>query len=104
MSAAGIEIVIGVGCTIGLLGAAIGSWASIHNTKGPRERAFVIRAVIYAWLLMIVIMLPFLYIGSAYFAFAWIPYTILMSVGISRWNKKQAQIRMEESQIINGGK
>ena len=102
MSAAGIEIVVCVGCTLGLLGAAIGSWVSIHNTKGPRERAFVIRSVIYAWLLMILIMLPFLFIGSAYFAFAWIPYTILMSIGVSYWNKKQAKIRKEESHNVVG--
>ena len=34
------------GGLIGLMGAAIGTYCSIRNTNGPRERAFVIRSAV----------------------------------------------------------
>jgi len=45
---------------------------------------------------MLLITLPFLFVGHMWFAFAWIPYTALMMFGVRYFNKKQAMIREEE--------
>jgi hypothetical protein len=40
------------GAVIGLAGGLVGAWAGIRNTKGPRERAFVLRAILLLWACM----------------------------------------------------
>ena len=37
------------GVAIGLIGGIIGTYFSIKNTSGPRERAFVIKACVVVW-------------------------------------------------------
>ena len=96
MSDSGLLIVVAAGCGIGLLGGVIGTWAGIRNTNGPRERAFAIKASLAAWVAMLLITLPFLFVGHMWIAFAWIPYTALMMFGVRYFNKKQAMIREEE--------
>ena len=36
-----------LGPVIGILGGAFGAWASIHNTKSPRERQFMVRMTLF---------------------------------------------------------
>ena len=36
------------GAVIGLAGGAVGTWFSIRNTNGPRERAFMVKAAAVA--------------------------------------------------------
>ena len=38
-----------IGSIMGLAGGALGTYASIKNTGGPRERQFMVRAAIAAW-------------------------------------------------------
>ena len=38
------------GAVIGLMGGVIGTYFSIKNTEGPRERAFMIRLSILGWI------------------------------------------------------
>ena len=86
------------GGIIGLMGGIVGSYFSVKNTKGPKEKAFVIRATLILWILVIIytgllISLPFpqkLYLM--------IPYGFILPLGIWYWNRTQQNIRTKESQ------
>lgn len=89
------------GGVIGFLGGLFGTWCSIKNTKGPRERAFMIKASVVCWIaiilfvgLMFALPVPFRY-------FLWIPYAILLPLGTRYWNRKQQLIRQQESQQMD---
>jgi len=86
-----------VGIVGGIAGGAIGTYFSIKNTNGPRERAFVIKASIVAWIAILAFLAGLLLLPSPYRYFLWGPYAILLPMGILTWNKKQAQIRREEA-------
>ena len=86
-----------VGAVIGLLGGAFGTYCSVKNTKGPRERAFMIKASLVCWLAVILLLTLSLALPPPYRYFLWIPYVILLPVGILSCNRTQQRIRQEES-------
>lgn len=86
-----------VGCVIGLAGGIIGTYFSIKNTNGPKERAFAIKASIVIWLVGGVFLALLFFLPSPYRYFLWIPYSILLPLGIIFGNKRLAQIRTQES-------
>jgi hypothetical protein len=85
-----------VGSALGVLGGAVGTYFSIKNTSGPKERSFVIRAAVVAWLVVLALVAGLLLIPRPYNWFLWIPYGVLLAVGIRHWNRKQAEIRNQE--------
>ncbi|MGH9369286.1 MAG: hypothetical protein ACRD3M_16625 [Thermoanaerobaculia bacterium] len=85
------------GSALGLLGGAIGTYFSIRNTRGPRERAFVVRASGIAWVAVTVFLAALLLLPSPYRFLLWIPYAILLPLGIWKWNRVQGRIREEEA-------
>ena len=87
-----------VGAVIGLLGGAFGTYCSVKNTKGPRERAFMIKASAMCWLAAILLLALALALPTPYRYFLWIPYVILLPIGILSCNRTQQRIRQEESQ------
>lgn len=86
------------GCILGLIGGMIGTFASIRNTSGPRERAFTIKASIVGWIVGLIFISLLLLIPSPWRFFLWLPYGILLPFGIITWNRTQQRIRAEESQ------
>ncbi|MDD4018762.1 MAG: hypothetical protein PHV28_12565 [Kiritimatiellae bacterium] len=91
-----IVAAVAAGCLIGLAGGVVGTWASIRNTKGPLERAFMVRASVVTWVaglaflaLMFLLPMPWRYL-------LWIPYGILLPLGIITGNRRQQRIREEE--------
>lgn len=86
------------GGIFGFLGGAIGTYFSIKNTKGPLERAFMIKASVITWLAVIIFLIMLLVIPMPYNYLAWIPYGILLPIGIYKINKTQAELRERESQ------
>jgi hypothetical protein len=84
------------GGLLGLLGGVIGSWFSIKNTNGPRERAFMIRATAVCWVAILLFLGLMFALPMPYRFFLWIPYGVLLPLGISYWNRRQRQIRREE--------
>jgi hypothetical protein len=85
------------GGLFGVLGGALGTYLSIKNTHGPRERAFMIRASMTAWLLVAVFLVGLWLIPGWYRFLLWIPYVPLLIWGVLKWNSTQARIRREES-------
>lgn len=88
-----------LGGTLGLLGGAIGTYASIKNTQGPKERAFMVRASVIAWIGIITFLVLLLALPKPYNYLMWAVYGILLPLGIVKTNKGLAAIRDRESGI-----
>ena len=86
-----------IGSAIGVLGGIAGTYFSIKNTRGPRERAFVIKASILAWVLVAGLVGAMLILPGPLRYWVWLPYAVILLLGILAWNRKQAKIRQEES-------
>ncbi|MFA5344576.1 MAG: hypothetical protein WC381_11535 [Kiritimatiellia bacterium] len=87
-----------VGSIIGLAGGIIGTYFSIKKTNSPRERAFTIRAAVVGWIAILLFLALLFTLPNPYRWFMWIPYGILLPLGIVYGNKTQQRIRQEESQ------
>ena len=85
------------GCVIGLAGGIIGTYFSIKNTNGPRERSFMIKIAIIWWMGGITFLVLLLALPNPYRWFLWIPYGVFFPLGITFANRRQQAIRQEES-------
>jgi uncharacterized membrane protein YfcA len=86
-----------LGGVLGVAGGVLGAYFSIRNTNGPRERAFMIRMSVFAWLgvtafLALLFLLPY-----PWRFLVWIPYGVLLPLFIVRTNRGQQRIRQEEA-------
>jgi Ca2+/Na+ antiporter len=88
-----------LGGILGTLGGAIGTWCSIRNTRGPRERAFMIRASVVAWVAIAVFLALLLLLPHPYRLWMWLPYGILLPLGIVYLNRRLAEIRASEQTL-----
>ena len=86
-----------VGSIIGLAGGIIGTYFSIKNTSGPRERAFMIKAAAGFWGAGIVFLTLLFLLPNPYRWFMWVPYGILLPLSIRYVNNNQQAIREAES-------
>ena len=84
-----------VGSLVGVAGGLIGTYFSIKNTNGPRERAFMIRSAIVCWIAVALFLTAMVLLPRARPWF-WIPYAILLSFGIRYGNRMQMEIRQAE--------
>jgi hypothetical protein len=84
-----------VGSLLGVAGGLIGTYFSIKNTNGPRERAFMIRSAILCWIGVGLFLAVMFFVPQARL-WIWIPCFILLPFGIRYGNKKQMAIRREE--------
>ena len=87
-----------IGGICGLTGGIIGTYCSIKNTSGPRERTFMIRVSVIGWVAILVFLGLMFALPNPYRYFLWIPYGILLPLAIVTGNRKQKKIRQEESQ------
>lgn len=86
------------GGVIGLAGGVVGTYSSIKNTNGPRERAFVVKSAVVCWIAVLLFLALLLSLPNPYRWFMWIPYSILLPLGIIYGNRHQQAIRRQESQ------
>jgi hypothetical protein len=86
------------GGTAGFLGGAIGTYFSIKNTSGPRERAFMIRFAIVVWVAVTAFLFGLLALPRPFNFLLWLPYAILLPIAIVWCNRRQSRIRSEEAQ------
>jgi hypothetical protein len=85
-----------IGCLIGLVGGIIGTYCSVKNTNGSRERAFMIKFVIVCWIAGFIFLGLLFALPNPYRWYLWIPYGILLPIGINCGNRRQKRIRQEE--------
>lgn len=90
-----VGIIGGIG---GFAGGIIGTYCSIKNTNGPRERAFMIKVSVIGWIAILVFLGLMFALPNPYRHYLWIPYGILLPLAIVTGNRKQQKIRREESQ------
>lgn len=88
-----------IGTANGILGGLIGAYFGVMNTNGPRERSFIIKTAIICWVCVIAFLAGLLFIPSPYNLILWIPYPILLLLGIKWCNQSQARTREEESGV-----
>jgi hypothetical protein len=93
----GLVIGIALSVSLGICGGAIGTYFSIKNTFGPRERAFMIRISIVTWIAVSIFVAALMLLPKPYNFLLWIPYGIALPLAIIRWNRKQLEIRDQES-------
>ena len=87
-----------IGGVVGLAGGVFGTYCSIKNTHGPRERSFMIKAAVVGWIAILIFLGLLFALPEPYKWFMWIPYGILLALGVRYGNRKQECIRQEESQ------
>ena len=85
-----------IGGILGFAGGAIGTYASIKNTAGPRERQFMVRTAIVAWVLITLFLILLFVLPNPYRWLVWIPYGVTLPLAIVSLNRKQQAIRLEE--------
>ncbi len=86
-----------LGTIFGIAGGVIGTYCSIKNTKGPLERAFMIKASVIAWIAITIFLVLMFVVPNPYRLWLWVPYGILLSLGIIKLNKRVAEIREIEN-------
>jgi|SRR5437016_3997141 len=86
-----------LGGAIGLLGGALGTYFSIKNTAGSRERAFMIRVAIATWILVTAFIAGLMLLPKPFNFLLWIPYGVALPLGILWCNRRQLKIRAEEA-------
>jgi hypothetical protein len=85
------------GAGLGGLGGLVGTYFSIRNTNGPRERAFVVRSAVLCWLALTGFVTAVILIPKPYDLLLWLPYMAALPYAARAWNRRQRQIRREES-------
>src|SRR5437773_8426296 len=85
-----------VGGILGLAGGAVGTYASIKNTGGPRERQFMARVAIAAWVGITLFLVLLFVLPNPYRWLIWIPYGVALPLAILTLNRKQQAIRSDE--------
>jgi len=85
-----------VGCAAGLAGGLCGTWFSIRNTRGPLERSFIIKTSVVGWVLIAAFLGAMLALPAPQRFFLWIPYAIVLPLGIMWINRRQAELRRSD--------
>ena len=83
------------GIVIGGIGGAIGTYASIKNTNGPKAKAFMIKVSIIGWIAGIIFIALLVLLPGYYKYLLWIPYSVALPLSINYLNKKLREIENE---------
>jgi hypothetical protein len=92
-----------IGGAIGLAGGAIGTYFSIKNTLGPRERSFMVSVSAIAWVAITAFLVGLWVLPKPYNWLLWLPYGIALPLGIRWCNQRQLGIRAEEAASRSSG-
>jgi hypothetical protein len=87
-----------IGALGGLAGGIFGTYRSIQSAGGPRERRFMIGAAVVMWLGIGTFVVLLWTLPPSRKVWLWIPYGVLLLIGIVTVNRKLARIRREEAQ------
>ena len=84
------------GGVLGMLGALAGTYASIRNTNGPRERACMIRAAVACWLGFSAFLATLSLVPAPWRFLPGLVYIPALIAFIKWTNERQARIRAED--------
>jgi hypothetical protein len=87
-----------LGGILGCMGGVIGTYFSIKNTNGPRERSFMIKCAAVGWIAIAIFLILLTWLPNPYRHILWAPYGVALAVGIRYCNRRQNIIREEEKQ------
>lgn len=90
------------GGILGLAGGVVGTRAAIRNTSGPRERAFIVKASFIGWTAGLIFLALLILFSSPWRFLIWVPYSILLPLGIISCNRTLQRIRQEEAHTPPG--
>lgn len=97
MDGAKLGLIGGIaGLVLGLIGGIIGTYFSIKNTKGAKEKSFMIKYTVIGWIIMSFFLILFILLPNPYKHLLWIPYSIMLPLGIYYGNRKMNKIRQDE--------
>jgi Ca2+/Na+ antiporter len=85
------------GSIIGVAAGIIGTYYSIKRTEGPRERAFVVNSAVLCWVGVTIFLGFLLLLPNPYRWLIWVPYAIALPIWVWYANRRQQQIREDES-------
>jgi hypothetical protein len=86
-----------IGAALGLAGGAIGTYFSVKNTLGPRERSFMVKVSAIAWMAITAFLVGLLMLPKPYNFLLWVPYGLALPLGIRWCNQRQLKVRAEEA-------
>ena len=90
-----------IGAIIGLMGGAFGTYCGIKNTNGSKEKTFMIRVSVIAWIGILLFLALFFLVPGPYKFLLFIPYSIILPIAIIQCNRIQTKIRKEEAGRLN---
>ncbi|WP_299460961.1 hypothetical protein [uncultured Gimesia sp.] len=85
------------GTLLGVLGGVYGTWNSIKQTNGPRERAFVVKMSVLFWIVVSLFVVLVFVLPAPWNYYIWLPYGLWLTSTIRRSDLKQQAIREAES-------
>ncbi|MFY9221809.1 MAG: hypothetical protein WAQ98_04025 [Blastocatellia bacterium] len=89
-----------IGGVLGIAGGIIGTYFSIKNTQSKKEKDYMIKASIGCWIGIFSFLALLFFLPKPYNWLAWIPYSLLLPVFITKINTRIAKIRKEENNIL----
>ncbi|HAW28123.1 MAG TPA: hypothetical protein DCY03_08400 [Planctomycetaceae bacterium] len=85
------------GTLLGLLGGVYGTWNSIQQTKGPRERAYVKKMALMFFIVVPLFVVLVFVLPDPWNYYIWLPYGLWLTTTIRRSALKQQAIREAEA-------
>ena len=85
-----------IGSVMGLLGGAVGTYCSIKNTAGPKEKAFMVKCALVGWVAISLFLVLLFSLPRPQNFLLWIPYSVALPLGIRFCNQRQRNIREAE--------
>jgi hypothetical protein len=83
------------GGLIGVLGGVLGTWMSFRATQSPAERAVLWRWAIACWVSVVLFCVLGMTLPEPYNWLIWLPYPVLLCVGILCANRALARARSQ---------
>jgi len=85
------------GTLLGVLGGVYGTWNSVQQTNGPRERAFVVKMSVLFWIVVSLFVVLVFVLPAPWNYYIWLPYGLWLTSTIRRSDLKQQAIREAEA-------
>ena len=103
MDAAQLSGLVGValgilGALLGIAGGVLGCYVPYRLAKTPRQKAFVLKAAAFFWILVLVFALGVFLLPSPWNFLIWLPYLFVLVLSINWINKRQQRMLAEEEQ------